>query len=168
MLSGKEPVWVNRVIRRPERPTVEWFSLGTLGSSEITIGVLRDGTWVVDTADGLAHLDETRSLVFILPLLNSTIEELCERLERFINESGVHKTTVPHFPFDRLVVYAVSRGGYWAEQAFCWLADVDLDVDQTATVIHALLAIEENKTFTQQLRHKARRYRIQMERQIRG
>lgn len=155
--------WHTRELRTPTRPSVEWLRLGAIGVPECTVGVLKNGTWVVDTADGLADLHETPALTFILPLLNSPTETAREMLANFRRSANLLQINLDEFPLNRLIVRAISSGGYWAEQAFRWLPEIDLNVDERAAVIHGLMSIENNKVFNQSLRHEASRHRRQIE-----
>lgn len=153
--------WSSREIRRPGRPLVEWLQLGSLGNPEVTVGVLKNGSWVVDTDDGLADLNDIKSLVGAFPMLNYSIYEVQEWLARF--KQSTTYVSWQEFPFNQLVIHAISRGGYWAEKAFAWLSSVDLNDCERKAVIDGLAAIEANKQFNQQLRHKAMRCRRQLE-----
>lgn len=160
MLMGNNQ-WASRVIRRPGRPTVEWLCLGALGDPTITLGILRSGKWVIDTADGLADLEDIGALTFAFPLLKLPYAEVREELAQFQNKSL--DLDLAEFPINRLVVHAISNGGYWAEQSLEWLLEVDLDGDDHIAVLDGLRAIENNKVFGQKLRHSARRYRRKLE-----
>lgn len=142
-------------MRRAAHPLVEWLKLGTLGSPEITLGVSRSGSWVIDTADGLADAED--ALTFAFPILNSSYDEVHMRLAEF--ERCVGPSIWREFPLDKLVVHAILGGGYWAEQAFPWLQSVILDTDNRKIVMDGLIEIETNREFSQSLRQKARRCR---------
>ena len=163
MLSKKSQ-WNSRVIRRPGRPTIDWLCLGALGDPTITLGVLRDGKWVVDTADGLADLEDIRALTFAFPLLKLPYSEVRGVLLQF--QKNFADVDFAEFPINRLVVYAISNGGgYWAEQSLKWLPDVDLVGDEKVAVADGLRAIEDDKGLEQKLRHSAARYRRKLESQ---
>ena len=163
MMPGENNPWCARELRTPSHSLAEWLPMGNVGVPECTIGVLKDGAWVVDTADGLADLRETRALTFLLPLLNSTFETVREMLANFQKGSKLDCVKPNEFPLNSLIVHAVSSGGYWAEQAFRWLSKVELSANEKIAIINNLTAIENNKVFNQTLRHEARRHRRQME-----
>ena len=154
--------WSTRKIRRSDRPLVEWLCLGTVGDPEITVGVLKDGSWVVNTADGLADLEDARALTMAFPVLNSSTCNIHERLAEFQENSEI--ANWKEFPLNRLVVHAISKGGYWAEQSLPWLSEIELNDCARKAAIDGLIMIENNKEFSQALRHKARRYRQQIAR----
>lgn len=153
--------WCSRTIRRPGRPLVDWLQLGTLGSPEFTVGIVRDGAWVVDTADGLADLQDSRALTFAFPLLNSSVNDVRRQLTEFRQTAG--STARSEFPLNRLVIHAISSGGYWAEQAFRWLPEIEFDDSESADVLEGLSSIEGDKAFSQKLRHEALRHRRTIE-----
>lgn len=153
--------WNAQKIRRTGRPLVDWLRLGTLGDPEVTVGVLRDGSWVVETADGLAELGDDRALTFAFPILNSSIPDFHQRLAQF--QSSAENAIWQEFPLGRLIVHAISGGGYWAEQSLPWLSKIELDDCANKSIIDGLTAIENNKEFNQTLRHKARQHRRRME-----
>jgi len=154
--------WNNRIIRRPGRPMIDWCELGTLGVPEVSVGVLRDGSWVVDTADGLADLRDSRALVFLFPILHSSSSEIRKRLSELQRKAmDVH---CAEFPFTRLVIQAVIGGGYWAEQAFYWLPEIDFEDDERQEVLEALRSIETDRTYGQKLRHESRKQRLALQR----
>lgn len=161
MMLSESGSWPSREIRRPGRPSVEWLPFGSLGDPEVVLGVLRDGNWVVDTADGLAAFDDERALTFAFPVLNSCIRETREQIRGFM-ASGRCKSC-KEFPLSRLVIQAIQSGGYWAEQALPWLGELELNSDERAAVIRGMLEIESNKDFSQELRHKVKRSRQKLE-----
>ena len=161
MMLSENKSWSTREIRRLGRPIVDWLRLGVFGDPEVTVGVLKDGSWVVDTADGLADLDDARALTLAFPILNSSIHEIRDRFTEI--EGSLENAVWRDFPWTRLVVHAISRGGYWAEQSLPWLTEIELDNGARKAVIDGLMAIENNKDFSQELRHKVKRQRRQME-----
>lgn len=159
-MSTEKISWSTRKIRRPGRPLVEWLRLGTLGNPEITVGVLKDGSWVVDTADGLADFDVAMALYVAFPILKCSINELQGRLAEFRMSS--QNTILEEFPLSRLVVHAICSGGFWAEQSLAWLSEIELNACEIQAARDGLMAIENNKLCSQELRHKARHHRRQL------
>lgn len=157
MMLSESGFWSSRQIRRPGRPSVEWLPFGSLGEPEVIIGVLQDGSWVVDTADGLVSLDDEQALTFAFSVLNSCIQETRQKLSDF--KASSQCKCCKEFPLSRLVVHAIQRGGYWAEQSLPWLAELELNNDEKTAVIRGMLDIENNKDFSQELRHKMKRHR---------
>lgn len=153
--------WSTRKIREDESRLVDWIRLGTLGSPEITVGVLRDGTWVLDTADGLVAIDNAKAAALWFPILSCTASEFGEQLEN-LQKVACYLNFQP-FPLRHLVVKAISIGGYWAEKALAWLPFVELDDFRRKTVVKDLKSIESNAIYSQRLRHLARKCRIQLE-----
>ncbi len=132
MVLSDSGFWSMRTIRKPDRPIVEWLALGSIGEPEVTVGILRDGSWVIDTADGLASLLDARALTFAFPVLNSPPHVVQERLVGF--QRHTNETSCNAFPLTEIVLHAIETGGYWAEQAFPWLSVIELtdSVKQTA------------------------------------
>lgn len=164
MPPSDDSPWVRRTLRIDGRPMVDWAPLGSMGNPECMLGILRDGTWVVDTADGLVALDEDRSLVFVLPLLSASFADLHAEIQEALARNRITVAAPRGFPYSRLVTYAIEGGGFWAEKAFDWLGAVSMSDSEIGRTIGGLKRIEENPSFQQQLRHAARRHRIQCER----
>ncbi len=164
MLLSNGNGWCSRVLRKPERPVVEWVRLGGLGNPECSIGLLRNGAWVVDTAAGLADLNESESLTFVLRLLLLHTSEIRECLGSFLHEADLDPNLVNSFPFVRLLMRGVERGGYWAEHSIEWIEQVTIDDQERLTMVDGLKQIESNKDNSQKLRHKAMKHRIRLER----
>lgn len=161
MMPSESGSWSMRVIRKPDRPIVEWLALGSLGESELTFGILKDGSWVIDTADGLASLLDVRALTFAFPVLKSSPHSVQERLIEF--QRNTNKTSCNAFPMTDIVLHAIGTGGYWAEQAFPWLSVIQLTDEVKQAAITRLIAIQNNKEFSQTLRHQATKQRKKLE-----
>lgn len=155
--------WNTRSLRVEGHPIVEWAHIDVIGNPQCAIGVLRDGAWVVDTADGLAPLDDDRSLVFVFPLLNESLNTLRDRIRSSLDRSNLDVTNVDGFPFSRIVSRAIEGGGFWAEKSFDWLKSIQLGDAERASAIKGLKHIESDKSYEQQLRHLARRHRTRLE-----
>ena len=162
-LSEDSP-WIYRTLRVDGRPMVEWALVGFMGDPECAIGVLRNGTWVVDTADGLVALDDEPSLVFVFPLLNTPLNTLRDQIQSSLEQKHLDFTGAQRFPFARIVMHAIEGGGYWAEKSFDWLDSASLAEIEHARVIEGLKRLEDNRGFEQKLRHAARKHRTQLER----
>lgn len=155
--------WSHRSLRVEGRPVVEWAPVDLLGDPKCAIGVLRNGEWVVDTADGLAPLGDDRSLVFVFPLLNDSFNTLRDQIRSGLDRHGLDVTTVDRFPFSRIVTRAIEDGGFWAEKSFDWLNAIQLGDSERASAIEGLKHIESDKRYEQKLRHLARLYRARLE-----
>jgi hypothetical protein len=142
---------------------VEWAPIDVMGNPQCAIGVLRDGAWVVDTADGLAPLDNDRSLVFVFPLMNESLNTLRDQIRSSLDRSSLDVTNVHGFPFSRIVTCAIDGGGFWAEKSFNWLNAIQLGDSERASAIEGLKHIESDKRCEQKLRHLARRHRTRLE-----
>jgi hypothetical protein len=164
--SSENSSWSVRKIRHPDRHLVEWLCLGSLGDPAITVGILRDGSWVVDTADGLASLRDQKALTFAFPVLRSEAGNVRVQLEEFGRVSS--DVACGPFPLRELVIHAITTGGYWAEQAFHWLPVIEIRNCDRASLVAGLLSIENNRDYSQKLRHQAMKQRNKLSRPEEG
>ena len=154
--------WDRQVLRRSGHPFVEWCYIGTFGAPEVSVGILRDGSWVVATADGLVDFKNNVALTFVFPILNLQVNSFQERLVDI--QKRTKDLVCEEFPLKRIVIQAIVSGGYWAEKAFSWLPEIKFSQVEKNTIIEGLIAIEKGKKiYGQKLRHEARRQRCKIE-----
>jgi len=155
MTSGKMK-WTQHKLRQTGYPLVEWLFVAKQAGK--SFGILRDGSWVIETADGLAGLQDN-ALIFAYPLLNTTKMDIHEGIT--VATHGITELSVATFPMKEVIIHAIKRGGYWAQRAFEWLPELDLEISEIKMLVSAIESIENNKQgTTQNLRHQARKQRI--------
>jgi len=150
--------WKSREIRKPNKSKVEWLKIGEIGKPAVILGVLRNGSWVVDTCDGLIDLKDDKALTFVLPILNSSMYEFTNKIDNSKCSSEISNWI--EFPLQELVVYAIEHGGgYWAEQALPLVLEINIKKESLKLVIQGLKYIEKDKFNDQKFRQKIFVYR---------
>ncbi len=158
--------WSSRQLRKPGKPLVEWLALGSPDDSQFHLGILRNGTWVKDTASGLIQLEGDRPFVFALKLMELAFEDAKTKIDSYLSQHEIDPVEATPFPYWQLLVAALRTDGYWICKAFHWLDAMELSPEQKSEVLDILADIETDKRFDQRLRHNAKRRRHQLRRSI--
>ncbi|MBA4496475.1 hypothetical protein ACFO25_10480 [Paenactinomyces guangxiensis] len=135
---------------------VKWLPVLRCGETHRNMGLIEDGTWVVEESPGLRLLNKTRSFMRVVVLLEQPMDKVRDEIKEFFSQFKIDLDIDLVFPF-----VDVTRAGfefgteYWAELAFKWYEK--LPPKDKALLKASLLTISDVKWASQKLRHKAKR-----------
>jgi hypothetical protein len=96
-------------------------SEGVSGSLLPKLELSSDG-WKVETARGWRSLNDSNSLLFLLPLLEEAPLAIRRALRDSLVSAGMPDELEDTFPYDRLVRFALTGAStYWTERALDWV-----------------------------------------------
>lgn len=124
--------------------------------SNISMGVLENGDWVVEGKYGLYTLIETQSYLYAMILLEHPLNEICERVIEFFYKYHIEIDIYDSFPIVHIIKAGFEQGSeYWANLAFKWYELVPVEMKKKLK--NVLEKLSDAKWASQQLRHKAKR-----------
>ncbi len=131
---------------------VSWISLLPCSELYRNMGITEKGTWAVEIALGLCELTDSKSYLYVMVLLEQTMDELTSKLNESLNFIDIPIDSI--FPFKEIVKIGFEqRGGYWVELAFIWYDN--LSMVQKESLIDSLDDLAKSKRATQKLRQRA-------------
>ena len=135
---------------------IHWVSVLCIDNPEINVGILQDGRWVVEGKNGLYALNESKSHIKIMALLEKPLNSISDSITSVFKLSSFDVTVYDIFPFVDVVKAGLEQGSeYWAELAFKWFED--LPIEKKVYLKDSLVGITNAKWASQKLRHKAER-----------
>lgn len=153
MALGSES-WSTGTVRG-ESHASEWLPIDL--DVGFSVGILKDKSWVVETADGIAKLADHRSSIFILQLLEMPYVTMLNRLEleyERLSKAGIDYEV---FPIDNLVLAGLRQGSYWVGLTLNWLEEHSVDDCLKKELVAALRGVVSDKKLQQRVRQKANR-----------
>jgi len=123
------------------------------------VGVHADSGWCVRINGDVLQLDEESKFVPVMPLLELTVNEFQEFLQRSAVASPKLVELILGFPRNVLLkhIFHTSYSSYWPEKALAWLAT---DPAAWPKFRQELLALSKNKAMPQKIRQQANKMMI--------
>jgi len=154
--TSKKKTTVSKAQNRNDEK-IEWVVISDLNSSQIEIGITRNGYWGIKSRDCLSLLDKESSLLYFIVLLEYPMENikrsLTASLEQFVEMPRLNHV----FPFFEIVkfVFDYNSSTYWIELAFEWYDQFTFQEKQVLKESMDKLII--NYSVSQKTRQKAKR-----------
>jgi len=140
---------------------IDWNPI-ELGS-DVAIGISTEGRWFVDTADGVVDLENPKSRIFLLRVLESPASEFQRRLEEAIKkENSRTSCDIPAFPTFELLLAGMQAGSYWLEHALNWVDEFDLSEQRSQQISSVLREFVDDKSIPQETRHRIQKLLARM------
>lgn len=135
---------------------VKWLPVLRCGETYRNMGLIEGGIWVVEESSGLRILDETRSFMRVIILLEQPMDKVRDELTDFFSRLKVDVDVDAVFPLVDVIRAGFEFGSeYWAELAFKWYEK--LPSEDKVLLKGSLLTISDAKWASQKLRHKAKK-----------
>jgi len=148
--------WIEGSIRGDQRK-VRWLPIANRESFGIRIGVTESKQWVVETSDGLAELADGKPLIAVLRILELAPKNFNDRLRSALEDNGFEFEFARSFPIEAILSYSFGHGEYWVGHALDWIESNEIQFSSYATIRLKLEEVQREKSFSQQLRHRAKR-----------
>jgi len=139
-------------VRGSAETLVRWSPIRDL-HVDVRLGISDDRRWVLQTNDGLIHLDEADNLTGLLPLLERSPSDVHSSLVRTLSAHHLPEALAENFPTEELIVFGLNAWGkHWPIMALHW-AEARPATDAVAAVLRRI--VDEGRT--QKIRHGAKR-----------
>ena len=159
MENFKEEIWDklkenNKVLTFLNKQYL-WCSILKV-NDEYFLGILNDGTWSVKTNLNLFLLDDEKSFLKMVVLLEQPLDDTKARIEEFFKKAQVSVNIQETFPFEKIVQAGFEFGTpYWAEKAFTWYDK--LKIEEKVQLKNSLDKLKNEKWLSQKLKQKVRK-----------
>lgn len=128
-----------------------WLPLVVLGEAKRRLGLTVEGDWVVESKMGLIKLSEPKAFVFVLPLLENTIDSLKAQVNKTVGLKEIGEVILHEFPFSEVASAGFEQGSdYWANLALDWYRD--LPEGNKLQLQNSLKTVSKAKWASQELR----------------
>jgi hypothetical protein len=135
---------------------VKWLPVLHCGETSRNMGLIEEGTWVLEESSGLRILNETRSFMRVVVLLEQPLYRVRDEIKDFFSRFKIGVDVDSVFPLVDVIRAGFEFGSeYWAELAFKWYEE--LPAKDKVLLKASLLTISDAKWASQKLRHKVKR-----------
>lgn len=132
---------------------LRWLPIANLVVVRLSLGISSSAWWVALGPASVTEFKPATSCVFLLPILEISIEEARRVLEEALQAKGLPKDFLKVFPFDRIVTTGLEgHSERWATLALGWARALP-ESRELRTALEALAADGP----TQKLRHAAQK-----------
>jgi hypothetical protein len=148
----------------PDKNQIKWLPILQCGKTESRMGILEDGDWAVEARGRLYRLNEPRSYISAMALLELPIKTIHQNLTEFFESIEVKFNVNELFPFEQIIRTGFEQGSeYWAELAFNWYQEVSQEIKYS--LMDSISNVVNAKWASQTLRQKAKQEVRKMEAQ---
>lgn len=135
---------------------VKWLPVLRCGETHRNMGLNEEGTWVLEENSGLRILNETRSFMRVVVLLEQPWYKVREEIKDVFSKLKIDIDIDSVFPLADVIRAGFEFGSdYWAKLAFKWYEE--LPTGDKVLLKASLLTLSDAKWASQKLRHKAKR-----------
>jgi len=132
-----------------ESRILKWVEIAKINNSELVLGVSCNSYWVRVSEKSVYEFFPGSSYTFLLPLLESSIDDVKKQLSSGLDEKNLPITLLDSFPFKEVVILGVaSQSEHWCNLALKWVEEVPFSKE-----LFTVLSDCKSKAPTQQLRH---------------
>lgn len=134
---------------------IYWIPILNNDSDTKNVGISQYGEWVINGRNRFIIINNYKSYLFCLPLLETPIEKLINNLNNFFNTLFITYDIFNIFPFVEIIKFALEyeKNDYWLNLAFNWYDK--LENSKKIEFKSYLENIKNNKYISQKFRHKA-------------
>jgi hypothetical protein len=150
----KKEFSIDHVVDEPVKK-VKWIKLFPIEEHGSILGIDENGHWVINIGRGLLKLVDGENFLGLLPILEKSKIEFVAKLKLAFESKNLPREIVLSFPFQKLLLFALSTcSAYWKDSALMWIEQSQEMI--TDEVIDCLNSIVKNKSWPQDLRHRAK------------
>ena len=136
-----------------EQTTMRWLPVANPPAARIELGISSDAWWVVPAPQSVTELRPDTPCVFLLPVLEVTLDEARRSLAQGLRAIGLTTEYLAVFPFDDVVATGLeSSSERWAGLALKWAEQLPT----SSRLQNALRSLISHGP-TQKLRHAAQK-----------
>jgi hypothetical protein len=147
---------VEKSIQTMSGSDVTWLPLIQIGTNSLRMGLTLRGTWAIEGKTGLLLLDQPRSFVAALPLLEHPKELLSQQIHQSLHPLDLRIAAEEILPLVDVVRAGLEQGStYWADLALNWF--VELPLFEKHQLLDSLAGASTAKWASQKLRHRVNR-----------
>ncbi len=136
-----------------QQPELQWLSIANLATARIELGLSSDARWVRAASQSVTAFSPDKPCVFLLPVLEVSLDEACRLLERGLQASGLSAEFVKVFPFEDVVATGLeSHSEHWTSLALKWAEQLP-----ASSKLQSALQTLRTTGPTQKIRHAAQK-----------
>jgi len=134
------------------KEATRWIPVTRLSKDGARVGLSENGSWLVETSEGLRPVSAGGDLVWLLPRLESSEAGAVAKLSDALIRLGIPRRFVEEVPLRSAARAALNSGSaYWEHLALAWIADWSCD----EKAIPLLQSLANRRSAPQNNRHLA-------------